>query len=295
MATYVNSGNPQGSYSANIGQLFQVPSDEFQPPRLPSPPQITFSGRPTPAGGPRAGSQPINAPGGRPSAPPPGGPPPARSQRDPFDLSSDPLLREFYELERASLKGAGAKRTERQRQIVLRIGSKLLAEKLFGKEDPILQLISDDPYKAMSELAISRRGEVENRLAANENLNQQGLFFSSFRGKTLGDISRERILRDAGILQGGESELQGVNDLYDQTVLQFALARRQAESEAFFRNLALYGSGFGGDDGGSGFDVEPDGAPPPLWPAGESTFGLPKAPPRYAPYGAGAGANFAIQ
>jgi len=188
-----------------------------------------------------------------PTAPSPYVPPPiVPSAPKKIDYSNDPLLQQAILGQTETQTEADARRLRDQKELLLGFGSQELARKILGN-DPFVNTISDDPFKAMSTLALNRRQEIDNQRLASEALNQNNLFFSSTRGNTLADITRQRLLADAQGTQQVQGSLNSIEDQHAQVVAAIKAARQQAEQEAYQRALeAALASGWGGAGGTQG-------------------------------------------
>jgi hypothetical protein len=180
-------------------------------------------------------------------------PPPDFSK---LNYSFDPLLQTALQGGEMQLTGARARMLEQQKQLLLKFGSREMAQKLLGS-DPFVNTVSDDPYAGTSDLAQSRYQEIADRNQADIANNKLNLFFSSSRAGDLATVARERLLRESALQNQLQSDLGGLSDNYT-TIEQAVRAQK-----------ALLNWQAGAPSGGS---AAPQGAPPPTAPADDYTY-----------------------
>jgi hypothetical protein len=197
------------------------------------------------------------------TAPPSGGPstnqaiPPGLDLSN-LDYSHDPVLENLIASQNTALGTARNSQLEQQKQLLLSFGSQEMARKLLG-DDPFVNTVSADPNTSLSTLGISKRQELDAMREADETVyGPANLNFSSARTRGLADITRQRILRDAGYETDMQAALQGLTDQYGNLVNQFGAERRSAEQQAYDRAIQmaiskfLYGGGAGTGAGAGG-------------------------------------------
>lgn len=139
-----------------------------------------------------------------------------------------------------------ASNLEKKKQTLLRWGSKELASKILGADDPILGLISDDPNSSTSAMALINRNYQNKEREALSALNQLNLWFSSGHGETQNEIGRQKL---------GEID-QGVQAIQSDF---FNMDEQLAAAEASWADQLFNAELQGFEDGGTGFAGAPGG------------------------------------
>ena len=229
---------------------------------------------------------PTNGPAGTPAPPTTPGinplPTPQAAPK-PIDYSSDAWLQDFLGQYNAESGSDQAGTLDKQKQLLLGFGSKELARKLLGENDPFVNSISDDPSNSFSVLANLRRRYDQTVANTNQLLNKQNLWFSGYRGKQLGEMATanlQDINEQTGMAQGKFTEL---GDALLARQSQRTKDKRTAEFEAWQRAVdeaEKSGSAPPGSETptGTGFPTQPTGSTPipsASTPASTPSYGAP--------------------
>lgn len=153
------------------------------------------------------GTLPIPSPFAPPAPPAPEAPAPS------YDPSIDFLKGQIGQ-QRGKLQ---ASTLEAQKRRLLAFGSRELASKVLGENDPFLSQVSDDPTKSTSWMAEANRRLRQLLSQTSENLGHNyGLWNSSGRTQQLSDIGREHQVAVARESESVQDDLAG----YQTTLTQ---------------------------------------------------------------------------
>jgi hypothetical protein len=146
-------------------------------------------------------------------APPPPGP-------KPIDYSADPWLQRFMLGYNADEDKDKTSALAEQKRLLLGFGSKELAAKLLGADDPFVNTISSDPKSSFSLLANMQRAYDQTVSQTEGVLNKNNLFFGGHRGKALGELATGHL---------GDVNQETVNMEGQFNAIRDALLGRQTE------------------------------------------------------------------
>lgn len=189
-----------------------------------------------------------------------------------YNWENDPFLMQTKALIAKSRTEAEATKNDSLRKSILSSGIGALAEKLFGGDTAFIQSVKDNPFSGMGEIRNMYEGVTGKINQTNEALNQDNLFFSSYRtGTALPAVYRERQGDEYDLTNQTQSAIDSVNAAYANKLDQLQMQELQAQQEAWMRAMqsGAYGgygpsSGGGGGPGGGGGDPA-NGARPGEW------------------------------
>lgn len=185
-----------------------------------------------------------------------------------FDFQSNPALVEARARATSGRDRALAQIQEGRRQALINFGSQDVARGVLGANDPTVAAISSDPDKSNSVLAQIARGNRDTVNATDEALNQDNLFYSGHRAKTLANLATEKLRSESAAEAALRQQLSGFTGDQGSAEEQY----RQAIADA---QQGAYGSAL---DQALQYGIGPaEAAPPP---------GPPGAPPPPPPPGA---------
>jgi hypothetical protein len=155
---------------------------------------------------------------------------PATAGPKPIDYSGDAWLQKFMTGFNADESTDATNTLDAQKKLLLGFGSKELARKLLGANDPFIDTISDDPANSFSVLANLRRRYDTTVANTNQLLNKGNLFFGGYRGKELGRLGTENL----GEITEQTATAQSGFDQLASGLLQRQSGRRKDKDAAEF-------------------------------------------------------------
>jgi hypothetical protein len=168
-----------------------------------------------------------------------------------YNLDTDPIVAQIKAANLQSVSGAEAAALEGKRNLLTQFGSQEIARRILGANDPTLAGISDNPDTSLSTLGQLARSYREQGRTADENLNQQNLFYSGARVRSLRDLGYGQQKDTANATSALNDKLAGL----DQAVLQAQDEARQREiqgrSDALSRAVQ-FAMQYGVDPGANG-------------------------------------------
>lgn len=227
---------------------------------------------------------PVNAsplPG--PASPP--GPAAAPPGTAPLDYSSDPILQQFYGQDTRNRQGLSGDLLENQKRILTGFGSRELASKILGQNDPSLDAIGNNPFSTLANLT-TQYGQQ--RYQTNEAENQQNLWFSSDRQRLLGELGQQELGAKAAASNTAEGTLAQLMSNYLSQLQGLGDQRLTQEGNAYQR--AIQAAAANALVPNTGTDLGTSGTPgnPAVWglPPGQSAAIQPFGPVgSYSDYG----------
>lgn len=175
-----------------------------------------------------------------------------------WNPSSDPIVQAITGQSNLSIAQAKARLLRLQKQTLIGYGSSSLAQQVLGKKDPILNSISGNPDKSFSFLANLKRsygtpvGQKSNwygsgRMGlipqAEEQLNQDNLWFSSYHGNVLQSLAQQKLQQQ----DVEQQRVQGALGQYQDEYLGSVTAAKNAIQNAILqRQATLAMAGLGG-------------------------------------------------
>lgn len=232
---------PQSNWMSSPRGYSFVPSQTQTPPAGPrwSPPPIPQSQ--VPQGEPK-NQAPFTTPVGGNSGPYMGPttdtrfhPPGSTTALPPWDPNTDPVIAMVRGQADQMVALAKAQMLAAQKRDLVGFGSRELAQSILGKKDALLGTISDSPDQSFSFLANLKRqygepiGQASHwtnstRLGlvpqAEENLNQDNLWFSSTHGDTLNNLFTQQGMEKDAEQRRVQGQLSSYSDAYANAVLQ---------------------------------------------------------------------------
>lgn len=156
--------------------------------------------------------------------------------KNPFDYSHDPILQGFNAFSMAQTQSAGAALKEQQRKALIQLGSRPLAERVLGADDPTLASISADE-NSMSMLGQILRQFNRALTGIDTATSQANTFWGSARAQDYGDTAYARQKDEFSAEQQILDLLTGYQDEYDAFIRGLARDRFGVEEGAYNRVL----------------------------------------------------------
>lgn len=153
-----------------------------------------------------------------------------------FDYQYDPILQEFNLQAARDEQGARANLVEQQRRRLIALGSKSVAEKILGAEDPTLAGVSSEA-NATSQLGRIFKQYLDYLRDVDVGTSESNTFFGSGRATGYQDAAYGRQQAEFDAISGAETDLQGYQDALQQFLRQLMAERRSAEMDAWMRQM----------------------------------------------------------
>ncbi len=238
-----------------IGQMQRTPVKNPYPitnpykVQLPGQIQTVMPYRESGGGGPIQTVMPYRESGGISQQPTPKLPnvPSTNTVGNPYDVSGDPILQQVLGNNVRTLNQAAAQRTEDQKKLLLGFGSSELAKKMFGGDQSFVDSVAGNPFSVLGQIAHQYEGRGGQINQANENLNQNNLFYSSERtGNVLPELYRQRQSSEYDATQNVQNALDQISQAYTGVQNQNAQNEISARQDAANRaTQAALQSGYG--------------------------------------------------
>ena len=188
----------------------------------------------------------------------------------PFDYSADPILQQIRAAGQQQIASQEAATLAGQRRLLTDYGDPDLARSILGAGDPAGQAAGQNPFSVRTNM---KRSYDQGVGSLEEGLNKSNLFYSSTRGKELGNAATAYQGQQAGAarqVQDMLSELAAAL-VATRTGVSSEIAQAQAEAAQRAQEFALQ---YGIDPAAGGATVTP-GAPGTAAPASSGGKGGP--------------------
>lgn len=227
-ATYAKQQTSGGSYNPRKPPLDPSPSDPRYSDSPAAPP-----GSPSSPGSPGGGNRPSYLPS--------------------YNWQNDPYLMQIKALTAKNRQEAEAGKNDQLRKAILASGLSSLAEKLFGGDQAFIDAVKANPFSGVGEIRNTYEGPLGRINQANEDLNQDNLFFSSYRtGVVLPDIFRQRQKDEYDLTNQTQAAVDSVNAAYANKLNELQMQELEAERQAWLQAMQMGAYGGYGPSGGGG-------------------------------------------
>ena len=168
-----------------------------------------------------------------------------------YNYATDPSLQEFMAYYNRERQAAGSRRDELRRRRLIQLGSRDVASRILGANDPILASISNDP-NSTSDFGRVLKQYNDALRNTDESTSFENTYWGTGRAQEYQESAYGRQQTEADLIKGAEGDIQSYQDAYDNMLRQLEMEKRGAEQEAWMRQMYanLYSSGDGG--GGAG-------------------------------------------
>lgn len=150
-------------------------------------------------------------------------------------------------------KQAGrSRRDEARRRRLIQLGSRDVAARILGNADPILASISSDP-NSTSDFGRVLKQYNDMLRGIDESTSFENTFWGTGRATGYQQSAYTRQQTEADLIKGAEGDIQSYEDAYAQMLRQLETERRQAENDAWMRQMwaNLFSSQSSGGTSGS--------------------------------------------
>jgi hypothetical protein len=187
------------------------------------------------------------------------------SSFNPYDIGTDPILLAIRARNIANSNIDRTKMTENQKQYLLGFGSTELARQMFGNDPTFVDTVGANPFSTLGQIAYKYddpRMGLKNQ--ANESLNKNNLFYSSYRtGQVLPDIARSQLGEISQGTMQAQAALRGYGDAFNQSEMDRQAQETQGLQDAANRSIqASLTSGYGPGAANTTTTTNSQGPPP---------------------------------